>query len=142
MSRDQPVTFLGWLAIGTVFGLGAVTPFTIGSAALLLVGVLSMLALLRWPPARNSTSLGLISGAGIVPLYVAYLNRSGPGSVCTTGAYGSVGCTDLVSPWPWVLAGLALLTVGVAAFAFVRHARGKHPGQTAGQHPSEWTTPE
>ncbi|WP_329128994.1 hypothetical protein OG552_01945 [Streptomyces sp. NBC_01476] len=59
---------------------------------------------LAWP--------GLLSGAGVLPLYVAFLNRSGPGTVCTS-THGGQSCTDEYTPWPLLAAGLLLLLGGV-----------------------------
>ncbi len=67
---------------------------------------------------RRTSSVGLpgiISGAGLPLLYVAYLNRGGPGNVCTTFASGQ-SCTQEWSPWPWLAVGVVLVVTGVAAF--------------------------
>jgi hypothetical protein len=58
---------------------------------------------------------GLISGLGVPLLYVAYVNRAGPGSICTAVA-GGQECNDEWSPWPWLAVGVILLVLGVAAF--------------------------
>lgn len=52
-------------------------------------------------------------------LYVAFLNRGGPGERCTSSPDG-IECTELISPWPFVV--LAVLAV-VAAYGLVRAAR-------------------
>jgi hypothetical protein len=62
---------------------------------------------------RSHTGLpGLIAGAGVLPLVIAWLNRSGPGNVCTPGE-----CTEEWSPWPWLAAGVVLIAVGTAIWA-------------------------
>jgi hypothetical protein len=58
---------------------------------------------------------GLISGMGTPLFYVAYLNRDGPGTVCTT-LRGGQDCLEEWSPWPWLYGGALLLLGGVAAF--------------------------
>ena len=58
---------------------------------------------------------GVLTGLGVAPLFVAYLNRDGPGDVCTSTAT-SVSCGQEWSPWPWLLIGATLLTVGVVWF--------------------------
>ena len=77
------------------------------------------IALTRWPRARNRTAAGLLSGLGLVPLFVAYLNRGGPGTVCVSTAT-SQSCTQEWSPWPWAGAGLALVTAGFVIFLMLR----------------------
>ena len=72
---------------------------------------------------------GLISGLGLPVLYVAFLNREGPGNICKVSA-SSISCTEEWSPWPWLLVGIAFLVVGVAVFVMSnrRRARGHSIG--------------
>ena len=53
---------------------------------------------------RNSSVIGLISGAGLVPLYIGYLNRDGPGEVCSTRRPGATTASASGAPghgsWP------------------------------------------
>jgi hypothetical protein len=57
---------------------------------------------------------------GAALLFVAYLQRRGPGTVCWHTATAS-GCDDYMNPWPWLIAGAAL--VAVAVITQVRHMR-------------------
>jgi hypothetical protein len=70
--------------------------------------------------------LGLVSGAGIPLLYVAWLNRDGPGEVCRPITNG-VECTQQLTPWPWLGAALALMVAGVVLFVAVRARRHAQP---------------
>ena len=121
--------FFGWFAVGACAVLGVMTVFTIGWMILLL-GVLVTLLLLR--SGRGLPPLaGLVAGAGIPFLVVAILNRKGPGTVCTSTANGSE-CIDEFNPWPLVVAGIALLAIGIGIFGLLRRrslsgASGKHP---------------
>jgi hypothetical protein len=54
-------------------------------------------------------------------LYVAWLNRDGPGQVCTSTATDT-SCADEWSPWPFVA--LAVVLAGAGVVAFVRGRRG------------------
>jgi hypothetical protein len=95
--------FWAWAAVGAGGALGLVSlgPIALGPA--IITGV----ALIRIPRARRS-AIGLSAGAGLVCLFVAYVQRDGPGTTCwhtaTTG-----GCDQHLNPIPWLIAGLILL---------------------------------
>jgi hypothetical protein len=76
--------------------------------------VLATVLLIRRQPATSGLP-GLISGLGVPFLCVAYLNRAGPGTICSA-VTGGPQCTDEWSPWPWLAVGVILLALGVAAF--------------------------
>ncbi|MEP7019887.1 MAG: hypothetical protein ABI808_04485 [Pseudonocardiales bacterium] len=125
MSSPTPsvVGFAAWVVAGVAVCLGVLSGFSIGvfvlPAALVFVTVL-----LALPHTRNSAALGLVSGLGLVPGYVAYLNRHGPGEVCTSTATSST-CADEWSPWPWLVAGVLLVGTGVALFTERRRRAGR-----------------
>ena len=118
-ARPRIWPFFAWAAAGAGICLGPLTAFTPIGLLVLPVVIAALVTLLLWPGSRTSAALGLISGLGLVPLVVAYLNRGGPGEVCTTSAT-SQSCTTEWSPWPWLGAGLALVTLGAVAFALLR----------------------
>jgi hypothetical protein len=99
------------------FGLWTVAGALLTLAGLSLqVGLLAVLigaAVVGW---RRPTSgaLGVLAGSGCVALYVALINRAGPGASCTQGA-NSVVCGEHFDPMPWLIAGLALIVVSFAA---------------------------
>jgi hypothetical protein len=72
----------------------------------------------RW---RSGTegALGLVSGLALPVFYVAYLNRDGPRTVCTSGPHGG-SCIDEWSPWPFVAVGFLFLAAGPIAFVLVK----------------------
>jgi hypothetical protein len=76
------------------------------------------------PPARRS-AFGLLSGTGLLLVYVAWLQRAGPGTTCWRTASAS-GCTQHLNPLPWAVAGTALFIAGI-----VGHARRKAATQPA-----------
>jgi MYXO-CTERM domain-containing protein len=98
-----------WTVIGAAFALALIGAMTIG------IFVLPVAVLATVFTSRHRGSFvglpGLVSGAALPLLYVAYLNRQGPGTVCTA-IPGGTSCTDEWSPWPWLLVGVALLAVG------------------------------
>jgi len=119
-ARPRIWPFFAWAALGAGICLGPLTAFTPIGLFVLPVVIATLVALLLWPGSRTSAALGVISGLGLVPLFVAYLNRGGPGDVCTTSASGGQSCDTEWSPWPWLGAGLALVALGAVAFGLLR----------------------
>jgi hypothetical protein len=105
--------FAAWLIIGASYALSLLGAASIGLFVLPLP-VLATILIVRRQHARSGLP-GLISGLGIPLLYVAYLNRAGPGTICTT-ITGGQDCTGEWSPWPWLAAAVILLGLGLAAF--------------------------
>ena len=93
--------------------LGLLAILTVG-AAILLLAVIATVALGLSRRARPGVP-GLVSGLGVPLLYVAYLNRSGPGQVCSTVA-DETSCIEQWSPWGWAAAGVVLIVAGVGLF--------------------------
>jgi len=114
--------FAAWLIIGAGYALGLLGAASIGLFVLPLAVAATIVAARRQH--AGSGLPGLISGLGIPLVYVAYLNRAGPGTVCTTVS-GGQDCTDEWSPWPWLAAAVILLGLGLAAFI----ARQRHLGR-------------
>jgi hypothetical protein len=86
----------------------------------------------RLPPAH--LAFLALSGAGVLPLVVAWLNRDGPGDVCTE--WSGTQCaasTEEWSPWPWLAVGVVLVAAGVVLTTLaVRHrARPRPPSAAA-----------
>lgn len=124
------LAFLAWMLAGATLVLGVLSLFTIG--IFVLPGALALavgLAVSRRGHDRAAT--GLISGAGLMPLYVAYQNRGGPGNVCVTTAT-SQSCVSEWSPWPWLAAGLTLILAGLALFAVLSRRASDAGGQDGG----------
>lgn len=107
--------FIAWAAVGAGYAFGVLGALSIGVFVLAVTAVATVL-LARRPQARVGLT-GLVSGLGLPLLYVAFLNRAGPGTVCTKTATGGQSCTDEWSPWPWLLIGVALVVVGCVWFA-------------------------
>jgi hypothetical protein len=116
--------FGAWFIVGALASLSLLTVLTIG-LYLLPVTVVAA-AFLVTTRHNSSTGLpGLVSGLGIPLLYVAFLNRGGPGNLCTTTATGQ-SCVDEYNPWLWLAAGVALLRAGIV-FGAVRRRRTPRP---------------
>ena len=116
--RSAYTWFVAWLVVGAGLALGVLS--VIGLFLLPVVVVATAFLVTRRGATRGLP--GLISGIGIPLLYIAYLNRAGPGTVCTV-IRGGHSCLDEYNPWPWLYVGTLLLLVGVAAFLASRRRR-------------------
>jgi hypothetical protein len=110
--------FVAWLFVGGAFTVGMLGALTI-CVFVMPAAVIAAVVLVRVHRPRGEL-LGLISGLGVPLLYVGYLNRGGPGDVCTTGRDGSQSCIEEWNPWPWLAVGALLVLIGVIAFARYR----------------------
>ncbi|MGW2647083.1 hypothetical protein ACWC2T_19635 [Streptomyces sp. NPDC001393] len=102
--------FGAWFTVGALASLGVLTVLTIG--VFLLPVTLAAAVLVATRRGSRAGLPGLLSGLGVPLLYVAFLNRGGPGDVCTTTA-NSQSCVDEYNPWWWLAAGVVLLLAGV-----------------------------
>ena len=59
------------------------------------------------------------TGAGALLLYVAWLQREGPGTTCWRTANAS-GCDSHLNPLPWLVVGSVLFVGGIVAYAVRR----------------------
>ena len=76
-------------------------PIALGPA-LIAAGALSTSQAARRSP------LGMLAGAGLVFLFVAYVQREGPGTTCWHTATAE-GCDQHLNPIPWLVIGLLLV---------------------------------
>lgn len=103
--------FVLWAVAGASVAVGLLAVLTIG--VFVLPAAAALIGVLAWRGDRRLAAPGILTGLGLLPLYVGYLNRGGPGMVCTgTAANGS--CTQEMSPWPWIAVGLCLIAAGTA----------------------------
>ena len=103
------LSWVGWAFAGAGAGAGVVAILSVGP--FILAGTALLAAALAWRADRRLAAPGLLAGLALVPLYVGYLNRGGPGEVCTATA-SSQTCTQEMAPWPWLAIGLALAAAG------------------------------
>jgi hypothetical protein len=106
--------FLAWCVVGAALPIGLLAAFT---PLVLLTPLLGapIVLLLKRGGASNTELFGLPAGLAVPLLYIGYLNRGGPGDVCTHTS-GGTDCASESSPWPWLAASTVLLVVGVAGF--------------------------
>lgn len=103
--------FVGWMLVGLLIGLGLLAILTIGIFILPVAGALAVLLLRSQPDARG---LGALMVGPAAPLfYIAALNWGGPGWSCWSTSTEQ-GCTELLTPWPFLAGGIAFLVGGLA----------------------------
>ena len=123
VSRKPWIYFIIWMLVGSAWAMVIVGAFSIG-IFFIPVAAIATVFLVRKPSSRRGIP-GLLGGLALPLFYVAYLNRSGPGMVCTTTQSSSgfgQSCGSEGNPWIWLLTGLVLLGVGVAIFTFCAHS--------------------
>jgi hypothetical protein len=113
--------FVAWIAVGGAYSFFLLAMMTIG-LFLLPIPVLATIALARSDRAFTG-SPGLISGLGIPLYWVAYLNRDGPGEICSAFGNGGTHCTSEWSPWPWLAVGTFFVVLGVCVALRVSELR-------------------
>jgi hypothetical protein len=112
--RSRLPWFLAWAGVGVGLALGI---SALGLFAVPLALVVAILLIVRRHADRSA--LGLLAGMGLLALYVAYVQRKGPGTVYWHTATAS-GADQYLDPRPWLVAGLLLVTVGVVAFLWAQ----------------------
>jgi hypothetical protein len=103
--------FWAWALVGVGAALGAVS-----LGPLLLVPTAAVAALLFSEPAIRRSVYGLVSGVGALMLYIAYVQRAGPGTTCWHRGTAS-GCDQHLNPIPWLVLGIACLIGGMIVHA-------------------------
>jgi hypothetical protein len=102
--------YLLWGGVGVLFGLGVVGILSIGIFALALALLLAIVGAVL-PASRSAAAVAVVPGLGILPLLVGVSNLGGPGERCSSNALSST-CSELLSPWPFLVPGLLLVVGG------------------------------
>lgn len=118
-----------WFLVGAGYAVGVLGISTIG--VLVLVPTVVATILLARRPASRSGLPAVVGGLPLPLLYVAYLNRGGPGNVCTS-TFSSHSCTQESNPWLWLAAALILLAAAVAIVAVLRRRATTGHGHAGG----------
>jgi hypothetical protein len=72
---------------------------------------------------RRASLCPAVLGPAAPLIYLAWLNRDGPGRVCETTIDGVLHCGDRYSPWPFVAIAAGLAVAFVVAVRKGRPAR-------------------
>jgi hypothetical protein len=103
-----------WAVIGALTVLGVIS-FVIVLLLLLLLAVVPLVGLgliMATRPRARRSAFGLLSGLGVLFLYIAYVQRDGPGTTCWHTATGG-GCEEHLNPIPWLVIDLAFVLGGI-----------------------------
>jgi len=103
--------FWTWALVGCAGALGAVS-----LGPLLLLPVFGLGLVMATSPRIRSSAFGLLTGAGALCLFVAWVQRRGPGEVCWQKGTAT-GCDQYLDPRPWLALGVILVVTGIAAHA-------------------------
>ena len=114
-SRRAHLAGCGWFWAWAVLGAAAALAI-VSLGPILAVPVLLIAYLMASRPGIRSSAFGLLSGAGVLLLYIAWLQRAGPGTTCWQTQTAS-GCDQNLTPLPWLIAGSVLFIGGIAAHA-------------------------
>src|SRR5438270_3735120 len=109
MHRRSCLWFWAWAAVGATGAIGLISFGPLAWAPAMGVG-----ALLRRSQTGRRSAYGLLAGAGLLFLSVAYVQRDGPGTTCWHSATAG-GCAQHLNPVPWLVLGLILLIAGLLA---------------------------
>jgi len=117
-NRRDWLLFTGWLLTGASYLLALLAVLSIG-LFILPIPVAGTVVLATRRGSRRGLP-GLVSSASLPLFLLAYLNRHGPGTYCTTSATGG-SCTEgLLNPWFLLAAGLLILAAGLTLFLRIR----------------------
>ena len=103
--------FWVWALLGCAAAVGAVSLGVLVLAPVALVG-----ALMVSRPTIRRSAYGFVTGVGALVLYVAWVQRAGPGTSCWQTATAS-GCDQHLNPLPWLLVGIPMFVGGIVAHA-------------------------
>ncbi len=112
-----------WFGVGIAFGfVASFGLLAAGTFAVVPVGIGAVL--LARKRAFRSWAFGLPVGVGVLSLYVAYLQRRGPGTICWHTARAA-GCDQYSDPKPWLIAGIAFAALGLVGYVLRRRGRAR-----------------
>jgi hypothetical protein len=106
-----------WVLCGVSLGATLAGAFTFGPAALVFAAIFAGAALLR--KGANISAVGAIAGLGAWGFVLAWLNRHGPGDVCSHTATEST-CVQQWAPWPFAVGAVLLIAIPAVTYARAR----------------------
>jgi hypothetical protein len=101
--------FWAWALTGAAGAIGLISLGPIALVPAFIAGVVMSRSRTGSRPA-----LGLPVGAGLLSLFIAYVQRDGPGTTCWHTASAS-GCDQHLNPSLWLIVGIVLVVGGLIA---------------------------
>jgi hypothetical protein len=105
--------FMAWVPVEALYSFGLLSFLLLGRVGVAIAVVLTVLLVCGAQSRQGSP--GLLAGLGLPLCYVAFLNRNGPGVVCSS-IPGGTNCTQESNSLVWL--GVALVFLAVAAALF------------------------
>jgi len=99
--------FWAWAAVGALAALALDLGLFAAAPALSLGALLANVG-----GQRHRSAPGFLTGAGLPLLWVAYVQRQGPGTTCWHTAWRA-GCDQHLDPLPWLISGAILVLTGL-----------------------------
>ena len=124
--RPPAWAYAWWAATGALLGFGVAGLLTIGIFLLPVAIALAVVGAF-WKPLSTHSAIALVGGLSAAPLYLAWINRSGPGTVCETLADDATSCAERWSPWPFVAVAVILLAGSCLVAVRMRRSRNRRP---------------
>jgi hypothetical protein len=119
-ARAQLGWFLAWAVAGALYAVGVAGAASVG---IFVFPVAIAGTILLSGQRRGLVGLpGIGLGAGGVLEYLAWVNRRGPGTVCSEQADG-FRCVSEWSPWPFLAAGVVAVVAALVVFQVLRSRR-------------------
>lgn len=103
------VSYLLWVLAGALAAL------SVSFGVFAVAAAIAVAVLLTKTRGNGKPMFGAFTGAGLPLLWVAYVQRQGPGTTCWRTASG-LGCDQHLDPLPWLVAGLCLVLIGVVGY--------------------------
>ena len=107
-SSRQHLVGCGWFWVWALAGAGAAFSFISFIGVFTAIPVAVFIARLASRDSILRSAFGFLSGIGFPLLYVAWLNREGPGTTCW-----QTGCAQHLNPIPWLVVGVVCLLAGL-----------------------------
>lgn len=121
--RDVPgmsASAVYWALVGALGAFGLAALPSVGMFLLLGAALLTILAIAL--KVNRHALPALLIGAAVIPFYIAWLNRDGPGNICTPIENGT-SCGEQLNPWPFVAAGAVFVALGAVLLRVTRAKR-------------------
>ena len=132
-ARPPLWAYAWWFAVGALGCVGLVGLLTIGMPFLLVAAGLAVGGSFI-EATRNRSIAASAAGLSVIPLYLAWLNKDGPGEVCKPHNGGTM-CGSEASPWPFLIVAVLMIATSIALIVvLVQMQRHRAPHSATNSH--------